>query len=87
MVGATKITRHWQKSTEMFQELSQSSNHADYSSTAIAYVVPMAARLGGRWVLLIVRGSNTTLPFGVFSDYVIFSSRVKIPALVFGLSS
>ena len=31
--------------------------------------------VGGRWVLLIVRGSTTTLPFSAFSDYVTFSSR------------
>ena len=43
--------------------------------------------LGGRWVLLIVRGSTTTLPFSAFSDYVTFSSRVEMPALVVGLSS
>ena len=46
-----------------------------------------ARTLAGRWVLLIVRGSTTTLPFSAFSDYVTFSSRVEMPVLVAGLSS
>ena len=42
---------------------------------------------GGRRVLLIVRGSVTNLPtIGTLSDYVTFSSRVEMPALVVGLS-
>ena len=44
------------------------------------------SEMGGRWVLLIVRGSTTTLPLGAFSDYVTFSTRVEMPALVVGLS-
>ena len=43
------------------------------------------SKKGGIWVLLIVRGSTTTLPFSAFSDYVTFSSRVEMPALVVGL--
>ena len=48
---------------------------------------PSTTSLGGRWVLLIVRGSTTTLLFSAFSEYVTFSSRVEMPALVIGLSS
>ena len=51
------------------------------------YDHPQITDEGGRWVLLIVRGSTTALPFSAFSDYVTFSSRVEMQALVVGLSS
>ena len=58
---------------------------AKFSSAEKRSTLPRQ-QLGGRWVLLVARGSITTLPFSAFSDYVTFSSRVEMPALVVGLS-